>query len=73
MNTCGHSPYITPSLTRRWVCLLQLLLPFAIAFILGSESRVTRGHIVPDSGLPFGASYDSQGCGRGIQPTDSEL
>jgi hypothetical protein len=22
LNLCGHSPYLTSSLTRRWVCLL---------------------------------------------------
>jgi hypothetical protein len=32
MNTCGYSPYITSSLTRGWVCRLQLLLSFASAF-----------------------------------------
>jgi hypothetical protein len=26
LNICGHSPYITSSLTREWVCHLQLLL-----------------------------------------------
>jgi hypothetical protein len=26
LNTCDHSPYITSSLTRGWVCHLQLLL-----------------------------------------------
>jgi hypothetical protein len=46
LNTCGHSPYITSSLTRGWVCHLQLLLALASAFILGSESRGTRDHIL---------------------------
>jgi hypothetical protein len=55
MNTCGHSPYITYCLTRRWVCHLQLLLALASAFILASESRETRDHILfsPDSRLHF--------------------
>jgi hypothetical protein len=26
LNTCSHSPYVTSSLTRGWVCHLQLLL-----------------------------------------------
>jgi hypothetical protein len=26
LNTCGYSSYVTYSLTRRWVCRLQLLL-----------------------------------------------
>jgi hypothetical protein len=45
LNTCGHSPYITSSLTRRFVCHLQLLLALDSAFILGSESRRTHDHI----------------------------
>jgi hypothetical protein len=46
LNTCGHSPYVTSSLTRRWVCRLQLLLALASAFILRSESRRTHDHIL---------------------------
>jgi hypothetical protein len=41
LNTCRHSPYITTSLTRGWVCHLQLLLTFASAFILGSKFHVS--------------------------------
>jgi hypothetical protein len=55
-------------LTRGRVCRLQLLLVFASAFILGSESRGTRDHIIYwlrfETSL-FVASYDSQGYGRG--------
>jgi hypothetical protein len=43
---CGHSPYVTSSLTRGWVCRLQLLLGPASAVILGSESDVTHDHIL---------------------------
>jgi hypothetical protein len=46
LNTCGHSPYATSSLTRKWVCRLQLLLVLASAVILGSKSRGTRDHIL---------------------------
>jgi hypothetical protein len=35
-----------PSLTRGRVCRLQLLLALASAVIFGSESRMTRGHIL---------------------------
>jgi hypothetical protein len=45
LNTCGHSPYITSSLTRGWVCRLQLLLDRAGAVILRSESRGNHDHI----------------------------
>jgi hypothetical protein len=34
------------SLTRGWVCRLQLLLAFVSAVIFGSESRGTRDHIL---------------------------
>jgi hypothetical protein len=46
LNTCSRSPYVTSSLTRGWVYRLQLLLAFASAIILGSESRGTHDHIL---------------------------
>jgi hypothetical protein len=46
LNTCGHSPYVTSSLRRGWVCHLQLLLVLASAVILRSESRRTHDHIL---------------------------
>jgi hypothetical protein len=46
LNPCGHIPYVTSSLTRRWVCRLQLLLVLASAVILRSDSRGTRDHIL---------------------------
>jgi hypothetical protein len=39
LNTSGCSAYVTSSLTRGWVCRLQLLLVLASAVILRSESR----------------------------------
>jgi hypothetical protein len=39
-----HSPNVTFSLTRGWVCRLQLLLALARAIILRSESRRTHNH-----------------------------
>jgi hypothetical protein len=53
MNPCGHGPYVTSSLTKGWVCRLQLLLVLASAVNLGSESRGTHDRIllsqIPDS------------------------
>jgi hypothetical protein len=46
LNTCGHSPYVTSSLTRGWVCRLPLLLALSSAFILRSEFGRTHDHIV---------------------------
>jgi hypothetical protein len=46
LNTCGHRPYVTSFPTRRWICLLQLLLVLASAVILRSESRGTHDHIL---------------------------
>jgi hypothetical protein len=46
MITCFHSPYVTSSLTRGWVCNLQLLLALASRVILRSDSRGTRNHIL---------------------------
>jgi hypothetical protein len=45
-NPCGHSPYVTTSLTRGGVCRLQLLLVLASAAILRSESRWAHVHIL---------------------------
>jgi hypothetical protein len=28
LNPCGHSSYVTSSLTRRWICLLRIFLAF---------------------------------------------
>jgi hypothetical protein len=46
MNTCGHSLHVTSSLTRGWVCSLQLLLVLASSVILRSESRGTHDHVL---------------------------
>jgi hypothetical protein len=46
LNTCGHSPYVTSSLTRGWVCRLQFMVVLASAVILESNSRGTHGHIL---------------------------
>jgi hypothetical protein len=46
LNTYGYNPYVTSSLTRGWICCLQLLLVFASAVILRSESRGTHDHIL---------------------------
>jgi hypothetical protein len=49
-NTCGYSPYITSSLTRGWVCRLQLLLALASAIILGSSFTVSNLRVPQSSG-----------------------
>jgi hypothetical protein len=46
LNHCGHSPYVTSSLTRGWVCRFQFLLALASAVILGSKSSGTHDHIL---------------------------
>jgi hypothetical protein len=46
LNSCGYSPYVTSSLTRGWVCRLQLLLVLTSAIILRSESRVAHDQIL---------------------------
>jgi hypothetical protein len=47
LNTWDYSPYVISSLTRGWVCRLQLLLVLASAVILRSKSRGTHDHILP--------------------------
>jgi hypothetical protein len=44
LNTCDHSPYVTSSLRRGWICRLKLTL--ASVVILRSESRGTHDHIL---------------------------
>jgi hypothetical protein len=46
LNRCGHSPYVRTSVTRGWVCRLQLLLALASAVILKSESLESHDHIL---------------------------
>jgi hypothetical protein len=46
LNNCGDSPYVISSLTRGWICLLQMLLVLASAIILKSESHGTHDHIL---------------------------
>jgi hypothetical protein len=46
LQSCGHSPNATSSLTRGWVYRSQLLLGLANAVILRSESRGTHDHIL---------------------------
>jgi hypothetical protein len=66
LNLCGNSPYVTSSLTRGWVCRLQLLLGLASAVILVSESRGTHDHILL-SQIRDSWFYDSQGYGGYIR------
>jgi hypothetical protein len=40
LNTCRYSPCVTSSLTRGWICRIQLLLALASAVIFRSESRL---------------------------------
>jgi hypothetical protein len=46
LNICGHSSYVTSSLIRGRVCLLQLLLVLASAVILKSESHRTHDRML---------------------------
>jgi hypothetical protein len=46
LDTCGHSPYVTSSLMRGWVCSLQLLLPLSSGVIHWSESGGTHDHVL---------------------------
>jgi hypothetical protein len=46
LNICGYAPYVTFSLTRGWVCRLQLLVVHSSAVILRSESRGTHDSVL---------------------------
>jgi hypothetical protein len=60
LNICSYSPYVTSSMTRGWVCRLQLLLVFASAVILRPESRGTHDHILL-SQIRHSANLEDQG------------
>jgi hypothetical protein len=71
LNTFGYSPYVTSSLTRGWVCRLQLLLVLVSAVILGVKSRGNHDHILlsqirdsPDLGaqVPVFISISNKGA-----------
>jgi hypothetical protein len=44
--SCGHSPYVTFTLTRGCVCRLEMLLVLASAVILSTQSLGTHDHIL---------------------------
>jgi hypothetical protein len=46
LNFCSYSPYVSSSLTRESVCLLQLPLVLTSAVILRSESHGNHDHIL---------------------------
>jgi hypothetical protein len=63
LNTCGRSPYITSSLTKGWVCHLQVLLALASAFFSGPSpvGLATIFYCLRFETSFSVASYDSQG------------
>jgi hypothetical protein len=46
LNTCGYNFYVTSSLTRGWVCRIQLLLGLVSAVIPRFGPNGTRDHIL---------------------------
>jgi hypothetical protein len=69
MNSYDNGTYVTSSLTRGWVCRLQLLMAFARAVIIMSESSETHDHILlsqirdfPKPGGPGSGVYIPQLC-----------
>jgi hypothetical protein len=46
LKACSYSPYVTSSLTRGWICRLQLLLVLASSVILMSESHETHDQLL---------------------------
>jgi hypothetical protein len=68
LNTCGYNPYVTSSLTRGWVCRLQLLLIFGSAVICGSESRGAHDSRLSQPGGPGPRIYIPQEQGGPVIP-----
>jgi hypothetical protein len=79
LSTCGYSPYVTSSLTKGWVCCLQLLLALSSAVILRSESHGTHDHILqsqiqdPQPGGPGPHIYIPQEQGGPVIPPGSGI
>jgi hypothetical protein len=44
LNSCGNSPYVASSLTRRWVCLSQICLVFRPTPRYIDSARTARKH-----------------------------
>jgi hypothetical protein len=42
LNPCSISPYVTSSLTRRWVCLLRICLAFSQVYILHIQHVIEK-------------------------------
>jgi hypothetical protein len=74
VNTCCHSPSVTSSLTRGWVCRLQLLLTLASAVILESESTVLNSEPLNLEGQrPGPRIYIPQWQGGPVIPRDTRF
>jgi hypothetical protein len=52
LNPCGYSPSVTSSLTKGWVCCLQLLLGLASAVLLGPSPTGLNHILLSDLRLP---------------------
>jgi hypothetical protein len=65
LNTCRHSPPVTSSLTRGWICCLQLLLVSPAQSFSGPSPviLITTFYCLRFETSLFVASYDSQGHG----------
>jgi hypothetical protein len=77
LNTC-RSPYVTSSLTRGWVCRLQLLPALVSRIILGSESHSWPYFTLSDSRLsqpggPDPRIYFPQWQGGPVIPPGTEF
>jgi hypothetical protein len=74
LNTCGHSPYVSSSLTRGWVCCLQLLLVLASVVILRSEATFycLRFESPPTWRVPFSSTRTTCRASVGVfDPTST--
>jgi hypothetical protein len=54
LNPCGHSPYVTPSLTKRWVCLLWTCLAFGQVYISHTRQVIESSSIFLLPSFPNG-------------------
>jgi hypothetical protein len=62
INSCGNRPYVTSSLTRRWVCLLWICLAFRQMYISHIQ-HVTENSSFLRSTPPFRGPLNCSRCG----------
>jgi hypothetical protein len=60
LNHCGHSPYVTSSLTRRWVCFLWICLAFRQTHVSHIQHVIENSSFCTISKSSFSTGFGEQ-------------